>query len=494
MKKDIYRERLDAPLNENVVNFISSIKDDLWIAEEDIIGTEAHNIMLYEQKILTKNEIKEILSSLENIRKNLVNGKLKINNDFEDIHPFIEKCVIDEIGIDIGGKLHTGRSRNDQVSVDIRLKIRNELNELSEKLIGFIEVLLNLSQKTIKAYVPLYTHFQRGQLGVFAHYINNYISQIIRSLERIEEVYNRINKSPLGACAIGGTSINIERTRTAELLGFDGIIENSIDAISSRDYIYEVLMVNSLISLQFSRIAEDLLIWSTKEFQFIDLDEQYCSVSSVMPHKKNPDTLELIRSKTAKIISDHFSASMIIKAIPSGYFKDFQELKPLLKNSFDTLFSIIEIFSGIFKTIKINEVNMIKTIDESYILALEIAESLVHLFNIPFRLSHKIVGNLVKESSNPKDIMDKEKIESLIKKIYKQKIDLPPNFIQNIQNLEKCLENRISQGSPSISEVKKTIKVLDKQREAFNNKHIKRVEKIKDATLQREAIIKRLIS
>ena len=494
MKKDIYRDRLEVPLNEKVVHFISSIKDDLWIAEEDIIGTEAHNIMLYEQKILTKNEIKEILSSLESIRTNLLNGQLKIDTNFEDIHPFIEKCVIDEIGIDIGGKLHTGRSRNDQVSVDIRLKIRNELNQLSEKLIGFIEVLLDLSQKTIKAYMPLYTHFQRGQLGVFAHYINNYITQIIRSLERIEEIYNRINKNPLGACAIGGTSIDIDRTRTAELLGFDGIIENSIDAISSRDYIYEVLMLNSLISIQFSRIAEDLLIWSTKEFHFIELNEQYCSVSSVMPQKKNPDTIELIRSKAAKVISDHFSASLIIKAIPSGYFRDFQELKPLLINSFDTLFSIIEIFSIVFKTIQINETIMAKAIEESYILALDLAEYLVQTFNIPFRISHKIVGNLVKESSNPKDIMDKEKIESLIKIIYKQKIDLPSNFIQILQNLETCLEKRISQGSPSISEVKRIIKVLDKQREIFKNKLLKRIENIKDATIQREDIIKRLIS
>ncbi len=494
MKKDIYRDRLEAPLNEKVLNFISSIEDDLWIAEEDIIGTEAHNLMLYEQKILSKNEIKKILSSLESIRKKFLNGQIKIDKNFEDIHPFIEKCVIDEIGIEIGGKLHTGRSRNDQVSVDIRLKIRNELNKLSEMLIDLIDVLLDLSQKTINSYMPLYTHFQRGQLGVFAHYINNYIAQIIRSLERIEEIYNRINKNPLGACAIGGTSININRMRTTELLGFDGIFENSIDAISSRDYIYEVLMCTALISIQFSRIAEDLLIWSTKEFQFIELDDQYCSVSSVMPQKKNPDTIELIRSKSSKVISNLFSASMMIKAVPSGYFKDFQELKPLLTNSFDTLFSIIEIFNIIFKTIKVNEKNMIKTINQSYILALDLAEYLVQMFNIPFRISHKIVANLVKQSSNPKDIMNKEKIETLILEIYKHKIELPSDFIETLQDLELCLQKRISQGSPSKSEVKNAIKALDKQKEAIKIKYLKRVETIKNATKHREDIIKRLIA
>jgi argininosuccinate lyase len=494
MKKDIYRDRLDVPLNEKVLNFISSIEDDLWIVEEDIIGTEAHNIMLYEQKILSKNEVKEILSSLKSFRKKFLNGQIKIDKGFEDIHPFIEKCVIDEIGIEIGGKLHTGRSRNDQVSVDIRLKIRNELNILSEKLIDFIDVLLDLSQKTTNSFIPLYTHLQRGQLGVFAHYINNYVAQIIRSLERIEEIYKRINNNPLGACAIGGTSINIDRMRTTELLGFDGIIENSIDAISSRDYIYEVLNCTALISIQFSRIAEDLLIWSTKEFQFIELDDQFCSVSSVMPQKKNPDTIELIRSKCSKVISNLFSASLMIKAVPSGYFKDFQELKPLLKTSFETIFSIIEMFSGIFNTIQVNENNMVNAIEESYILTLDLAELLVQKFNIPFRVSHKIIANLVKESTKPKDITDKDKIESLILKIYKQKIELPQNFIEILQNLEMCLEKRISQGSPSKNEVKKLIKDLDDQKQKIKINYLKRVENIKNATKQREDLIKKLTS
>ncbi|MHA2401082.1 MAG: argininosuccinate lyase, partial [Promethearchaeota archaeon] len=293
MGKDIYRTRIEAPLNKKVLKFLSSLKEDLWIAEEDIIGTEVHNIMLFEQGILSKNEIKMILTSLENIRNKLLNNQLELDENFEDIHPFIEKCIIDEIGIEVGGKIHTGRSRNDQVSVDIRLKIRNELNEMSKMLFELSNVLLTQSKSAINIFMPLYTHLQRGQLGVFSHYLNNYIAQILRSLERVEEVYNRNNFNPLGACAIGGTSINIDRKRTAELLGFQGVIENSIDAISSKDYILETLMCLSLISLQFSRISEDLLLWSSKEFDFIELDDEFCSVSSVMPQKKNPDTLEL---------------------------------------------------------------------------------------------------------------------------------------------------------------------------------------------------------
>ena len=494
MKKDLYRDRLEKPLNEKVLEFLSSIEDDLWIAEEDIIGTEAHNIMLYEQKILNRNEIKKILSSLEKIREKVLQNQLKIDKDFEDIHPFIENCVINEIGMEIGGKLHTGRSRNDQVSVDVRLKVRNEFNLLSKKLIDLTEVLFKLSQKTITSFMPLYTHLQRGQLGVFAHYINNYIAQIIRSNERIEEIYSRINKNPLGACAIGGTSINVNRMRTAELLGFDGIIENSIDAISSRDYIYETLACLSLLSIQFSRIAEDLLIWSTNEFQFIEIDDQYCSVSSVMPQKKNNDTLELIRSKASKVVSNLFSASMIIKAIPSGYSRDFQELKTLLKHSFNILNSIIEMFIGIFSTIIVNENYMVKAVNESYILALDLAESLVQKYNIPFRISHKIVAKLVKDSTNPQDILDKSKIETSILKIFGQDIKLPSNFVESFQNLELCLDKRVSQGSPSKSQIKNVIETLIKQKEQIKMNLLKRIDKIDKSIKYRQELIKKLIA
>jgi len=493
MGKDIYRSRLDTPLNQKVLNFISSMNDDLWIAEEDIIGTEVHNIMLFEQGILNRNEIGKILKSLETIKGKLSNQELDIDFSYEDIHPFIEKCVIDDIGIEIGGKIHTGRSRNDQVSVDIRLKIRNELNCLSEKLLHMVDSLLKISEETTDTYMPLYTHLQRGQLGVLAHYINNYIAQIIRSVERIEEIYHRINKNPLGACAIGGTSININRKRTAELLGFEGVIQNSIDAISSRDYIYETLMCLSLISTQFSRISADLLIWSTKEFGFVELDDQYCSVSSVMPQKKNADTLELIRSKSSKIIGNMFSSSVMIKGIPSGYFKDFQELKGLLQNSIDTTFLIIDILTGIFSTIKINKDAMLKVIKESYILALDIAERLVQDYNIPFRISHRIIASIVRDSKNPDDIFNKENLENSILKEYKKKISLSNSFIDSLKDYRLCLEKRISEGSPSKLEVKKAIESLQADSEGLKTLLSQRATKISNAKQLRENLIIKLI-
>ncbi|HDZ16764.1 MAG TPA: argininosuccinate lyase, partial [archaeon] len=447
MGKDLYRSGIETPMSKKALNFISSLIEDLWIAEEDIIGSEVHNIMLFEQKILNKEEIKQILIALETIKEKLASNNLELDENFEDIHPFIEKSVIDQIGIEMGGKMHTGRSRNDQISVDLRLKIRKELNITSDKLFSLFGAIHTLSKNNISSYMPLYTHLQAGQLGVFSHYLNNYLSQILRLAENVEDIYKRINKNPLGSCAIGGTSININRDRTTELLGFDGLIYNSIDAISSRDYIYETLMVLSLGGIQFSRIAEDLMLWSTKEFGFIELDDKFCSVSSVMPQKKNPDTVELLRSRSSLVISNLFSAAMIIKAIPTGYSRDFQELKNLLRSSFDLIHSIIEMLEEIFSTIVVNTEKMRRNLEGSFILALDLAEILVQEYNIPFRQSHKIVALIVKNSESPDDMLNKEKIEEFIFKVENREIDISVKLIQDLKDFDSCLEKRKSQGS-----------------------------------------------
>jgi argininosuccinate lyase len=494
MPKDLFRTRLDSPLDKRALKFISSLKEDLWIAEEDIIGTEVHDIMLFEQNLLNKSEIKKILISLEDLKEKILTNQIELNENFEDIHPFIEQSVIDKIGIEIGGKIHTGRSRNDQISVDLRLKIRKELNNITKELLFLFDILIDVSNKNINTYMPLYTHLQRGQLGVFSHYINNYLAQILRSLGGIEDIYKRVNKNPLGACAIGGTSIGINRFRTTELLGFDGIVYNSIDAVSSRDYIYETLMALSTLAIHFSRITEDLIIWSTSEFNFIELDNAYCSVSSVMPQKKNPDTLELIRSKSSKIVSNLFNAVMVIKSLPTGYFRDFQDLKPLLKNSFELLFSIIKMFTGIFSTLTTNKEHMIKAVNESFILALDLAELLVQKYNIPFRQSHEIVALLVKNSEKPEDMLNKEKIEKYIFDVRNKETKVSENLIQTLTNLDLCLEKRISQGSPAEKEVKLNIEELIKNKEASQKLFLKRLEMIGNADALRKKTIKNLIS
>ncbi len=494
MKKDIYRARIEGILDKQVLEFLSSLKDDYWIAKEDIIGTESHDIMLYEQNILNKQEIKKILGVLEELNSALTEGTLQLSGDFEDIHPFIENYIINKIGIEIGGKIHTGRSRNDQVSVDLRLKIRNELNILSEIIFQLTDVLFELSKDNIESYMPLYTHLQKAQLGVFSHYINYYISQILRVEERIDEVYKRINKNPLGACAIGGTSININRKRTTELLGFNGLILNSIDAVSSRDYILETLMILSLSAIHFSRISEDLMIWSTREFNFIDLADKFCSVSSVMPQKKNPDTLELSRAKSSIVVSNISKASLIVKATPSGYLRDFQELKPILKESFNLIQSITEILIGIFSSIKINKDKMIEQISTSYILALDLAEILVNDYGIPFRNAHSIIGKLISSSTTPEDLFDTTRIKRLTKEIDGKELDITKEIIEKLKDNKYSLNQRKSIGSPSKKEVSEFIYLLQKKKEDLYDKYKLRIKRVKEAESLRENIIKKLLA
>ena len=473
------------------MKFLSSLQDDLWFAEEDVIGTEAHNIMLFEQGILNKEEISKILSSLEKVKKKIEKNELELDSSFEDIHPLIEKMVIDDIGIEIGGKIHTGRSRNDQVSVDIRLKIRNEINELTEKLFEFIIILQKLAEETKDYFIPLYTHLQKGQLGVFAHYLNGYCSQILRSIERLNDCYKRINLNPLGACAIGGTNFNIDRERTTHLLGFDGVIENSIDAISSKDFMVETIMNLSLLALQLSRITEDLVLWSSKEFEYLELDDGYASVSSVMPQKKNPDTIEIARAKSSKIISNLIEIQMICKAIPTGYFRDFQQLKMPIKDSFDVLNSIIEILSGVFSTIKLKKENMRKAAEDSLILSLDLAELLVIEYNIPFRQSHKIVGNLIKDNESKEGVFDKSNIEKAILQVTNHKVEIDEKFMELFKNLEECLKKRVSMGSPSL--IDEQIGNLKAKQKVLTNQFQERKERISKAEQLRIDLVKKYL-
>ena len=494
MKENLYRSRLKIPLNEKVLNFISCIFEDLWILDEDIVGTEVHNIMLYEQGILTKNEIKMILKSLENLRQEFRKKKIKLSGNFEDIHPLIENKIIEDIGEKIGGKIHTGRSRNDQIVLDLRLKIRSLLNDLTFKILELMRVLLNLSKKYLDIYFPLYTHLQKAQLGTFSHYLTYYASQLLRTLERISECYKRINKCPLGACAIGGTTFNLNRERVAELLGFNSIIVNSIDAISSRDFILEPIVLLSNLAIQISRMAEDLILWSSEEFNFIDLNEQICSVSSIMPQKKNPDALELIRSRCSKIISNYQASALIIKNLPTGYFRDFQDLKSILKESFDLTFNIIEILKIALLTLKLKKNNLKRSIENSFILAPDIAEHLSNEYDIPFRIAHKIIASLILNENDPKCLRDLKKIKNVMAKHLKFQLNLSNDFLKDFQNLNTVLKNRRTKGSPVRREIVRYINELNSKRGKYLLDVLDRLIYIKKGTKLRKDIINSLSS
>ena len=317
----MYRSRLGNDLSDITLEYVSSIKDDHEIAQFDILGSEAHVIMLLEKKIISKSDAKKILKALESLKKE----KFDSSSNAEDIHELIESLVIKKAGLESGGKMHTARSRNDQVALDIRMKIRNDLNILCNCLLDAIEAIVSIAKNHQKTIMPLYTHLQQAQAGLFSHYLLSYVDALFRDFERLYETYNRVNQSPLGAGPVGGTSIPIDRQSTAEMLGFTGIVENSIDATSTRDFAAEYVGMVAILMTNLSKIAEDFVLWSTSEFSFIELSDEFTSPSSIMPQKKNPDILELTRGKTAEIIGNLTAILSTIKGLSTGYGRDLNK-------------------------------------------------------------------------------------------------------------------------------------------------------------------------
>ena len=444
----MYRSRLGKDLDDITLSYVSSIKDDLDIAFYDIIGSEAHVIMLYENKLLSKTEVKKILTALEELKGGNISQP-----DFEpeDIHELIESLVITKTGIENGGKMHTARSRNDQVALDIRLKIRDDINILLQCLIETISTLLKTSRENTRTIMPLYTHLQQAQVGVFSHYLLSYTDSLFRDLDRFMSLYTRVNQSPLGAGPVGGTSLPIDRDSTAKMLGFTSLVENSIDATSTRDFVAEYVANSAIMMTNLSRLSEDFIIWSSAEFSFIELSDDFTSPSSVMPQKKNPDILELTRGKTSQVIGYLTSILTTTKGLPSGYSRDLQQIKSSIWSTSKTSITALIIIKSMLSDLTVNQEKMQKATEEGFLIALDLAENLV-LEKIPFRTAHNIVGNLVQLSHNSKKLLsdlELNEIKSLqIKEIKTEKLF---ELIQKT-TISSSLKQRKSKGSSGTSE------------------------------------------
>ncbi len=450
----MYRSRLGKNLGKVTLDYVSSLNDDMEIALYDILGSQAHTIMLYENKIITKKEIKKILKGLENLKKE----KFEKKSSSEDIHELIESLIIKRIGIDAGGKMHTARSRNDQVALDIRMKIRDDINIVCQCLLDTIKSLVLLAKKHQETIIPLYTHLQQAQVGLFSHYLLSYADALFRDLDRLYVTYGRVNENPLGAGPIGGTSIPIDRQSTGKMLGLKGIVENSIDATTTRDSMVEYISAVAILMTNLSRISKDFSIWSTSEFSFLELSDEFTSPSSVMPQKKNPDILEITRGKTSQVIGNLTSMLSTIQGLPSGYSRDLQQINPSIWSASKIVISALLIMESMLKTVVINKKNMKKAAEDGYIIAIDLAEKLVH-HDIPFRKSHQIIGRLVKlahKSGKPISKLN----ESEVKKMIKGKevsLKLLMELIQST-TITSSLHDRKSQGSSGISEQKRMIK------------------------------------
>jgi len=449
----MYRSRLGTDLSDITLDYVSSINDDSEIALYDILGSQAHALMLFQQNIITNNDVKKILTALESLK----NEKFDASSGAEDIHELIETLVIKKAGMASGGKMHTARSRNDQVVLDIRMKIRDDINIICNCLLDTIETLLSVAQNHQKTIMPLYTHLQQAQAGLFSHYLLAHADVLTRDFKRLFGTFERINQSPLGAGPVGGTSIPIDRHSIAKMLGFDGLVENSLDATSTRDFVAEYVAMISILMTNLSRISEDFVIWSTSEFSFIELSDEFTSPSSVMPQKKNPDILELTRGKTAEVIGNLTAILTTVKGLASGYGRDLQQIKSSIWSTSKISISALLILKSILLTLKVNEKQMKKITESSNLIALDIAEKLVQE-GIPFRVTHKISGILVQLAHNSKKPISKLTLSEIKKSVSDTKVD--PKIVSKIissTTIVSSLKNRTSFGSSGYDEQKRMI-------------------------------------
>jgi argininosuccinate lyase len=385
--------RFNEPTNEFVKHFNASIEFDKILAPFDIQGSIAHAQMLSEQGIIEKAEFNQIKDGLEKILDMINSGNFKWSIDLEDVHMNIEAKLIDIIG-ETGKKLHTGRSRNDQVATDIRLYLRHEIIEIKKQINQFLTVLLDLAEREVETIMPGFTHLQVAQPISFAHHMMAYFEMLKRDLDRLTDAYKRVNTLPLGSAALAGTTYPINRERVAELLNFDALCQNSLDAVSDRDFIVEFLSIASTIMMHLSRMSEELIIWNSAQFDFVELPDSFCTGSSIMPQKKNPDMPELIRGKTGRVYGSLLNILTVMKGQPLAYNKDNQEDKEPLFDAISTVRSSLRIFVEMFPLIKTNQSVMLDSALKGYSTATDLADYLVKK-GLPFRDAHEVVGKTV---------------------------------------------------------------------------------------------------
>jgi argininosuccinate lyase len=385
--------RFTKKTDQLVEEYTASIMFDKELAEEDIQGSLAHVTMLGKCGILPTDDVEKIKDGLHKIQSVIRRGEMDFSVSDEDIHMNIEKALMEEVG-PVGGKLHTGRSRNDQVATDMHLFLRKRVVEFVGLLIKLQEALLEQATKNIDTIVPGYTHLQRAQPILFAHHLMAYVSMFQRDIERLQDSYKRINVLPLGAGALAGTTFPIDRHFVAEQLGFDKVYENSLDAVSDRDFIIEFLSNGAMIMMHLSRFCEEMVLWSSTEFNFIELDDAFCTGSSIMPQKKNPDVAELVRGKTGRVYGNLFGLLTVLKGLPLAYNKDMQEDKEGMLDTVNTLQGALQLFAPMVATMKVNKERMREAVNTDFSNATDIADYLVNQ-NLPFRQAHEIIGKIV---------------------------------------------------------------------------------------------------
>ena len=434
--------RFTKDTDQLVYNFNASISFDQKFFHQDIEGSIAHTVMLAKQKILTEEEKDSIVKGLTGIREDVDAGKLQITSAYEDIHSFVEANLIDRIG-DAGKKLHTGRSRNDQVALDMKLYTRDEISNVDDLLKDLLAELLIIMKENTETYMPGFTHLQKAQPITLAHHMGAYFEMFKRDRSRMADIYKRMNYCPLGSGALAGTTYPLDREYTASLLGFEGPTLNSMDSVADRDYLIEFLSALSTIMMHLSRFSEEIIIWNSNEYKFIEIDDAYSTGSSIMPQKKNPDIAELVRGKTGRVYGALMSLLTTMKGIPLAYNKDMQEDKELTFDAIDTVKGCLALFTGMIRTMKFNKDIMEKSAMHGFTNATDAADYLVK-HGVPFRDAHSIIGHLVLTCIEKGKAIDEMSIEEL-----KEISDVFEPDIYDAISLKTCVEKRLTIGAPS---------------------------------------------
>ncbi len=442
--------RFTKETDQLVYNFNASITFDQKFYKQDIEGSIAHVTMLAKQGILTEQEKDDIIRTLKEILSEVESGKLEITSEYEDIHSFVEANLIDRLG-DTGKKLHTGRSRNDQVALDMRLYTRDEVLHTDGLLKELLETILKIMEENTETIMPGFTHLQKAQPITLAHHMGAYFEMFKRDRLRLHDIYERMNYCPLGSGALAGTTYPLDREYTAELLGFYGPTLNSMDGVSDRDYLIEYLSACAAIMMHLSRFSEEIIIWNSNEYQFVEIDDAYSTGSSIMPQKKNPDIAELVRGKTGRVYGALMSLLTTMKGIPLAYNKDMQEDKELSFDAMDTVKGCIALFAGMLATMKFNKQRMRASANNGFTNATDAADYLVK-HGVPFRDAHGIIGKIVLyciEKGIAIDDMSLEELKAIC-----------PVFEEDIYkeiSMETCVNNRLTIGAPGKEAMEKVI-------------------------------------
>ena len=448
--------RFAKALDSKADDFNSSIRFDCKMYKQDIRGSIAHAEMLTQQGILSKEDCEQIVKGLGAILSDLESGELDFDMSCEDIHMFVEAELTRRIG-DAGKRLHTARSRNDQVAVDVRLYLRDEAEEIVTLLKKLTEAIVDQAEANKDAILPGYTHLQRAQPITFGHHLMAYAMMFLRDISRIKDAAARMNFSPLGSCALAGTTYPTNRRMAAEALGFDGITLNSIDGVSDRDFCVEFMSAFSLIMMHLSRFSEEIILWSSWEFRYVELDDSYTTGSSIMPQKKNSDMAELVRGKTGRVYGDLMAMLTLMKGLPLAYNKDMQEDKEALFDAIETVKMCLDIFAPMISTMRVKRDNMYRAAQEGFINATDLADYLTKK-GMPFRSAYKIVGQIVATCIEKNCVLDNLPLE-----LYREYSELFDEDLYGEIALETCVAKRISEGGTSVASVEAQIAHVRKE-------------------------------